>query len=307
MVTYTLTKTLIFGYMLLQKLNLLDKITVENFPSMLKQQTPLCVDKEYVLYDVLYESLFTNISVNETISYIINEIYQKNKLPQICSKTIFNRLLYKLTTEVSFQFNYSFLKQTNGCTMDGPLSVTLADIHMIRMETDIVVPIRPMFYKRYVDDIYNRCQKNTVDKLYDGLNNYHPKVKITIETNPLRFLDTEIIHNNGMMETRVHWKKTKLPTPWASNIPKRYKWNTITAELYRAKCISSNFTKMVTLIRNKFKSAGYPMRFVNSVLLIMFDVQIKWLTKKVKTLFKVKDKSLHQACKIYKGIYQCPA
>ena len=105
MVTYTLTKTLIFGYMLLQKLNLLDKITVENFPSMLKQQTPLCVDKEYVLYDVLYESLFTNISVDETISYIINEIYQKNKLPQICSKTIFNRLLYKLTTEVSFQFN----------------------------------------------------------------------------------------------------------------------------------------------------------------------------------------------------------
>ena len=33
-------------------------------------------------------------------------------------------------------------------------------------------------------------------------------------------------------------------------------------------------------------------------LLIMFDVQIKWLTKKVKTLFKVKDKSLHLACKV---------
>ena len=33
-----------------------------------------------------------------------------------------------------------------------------------------------------------------------------------------------------------------------------------------------------------------------------FDVRIKWLTKKVKILFKVKDKSLHQACKIYKGV-----
>ena len=33
-----------------------------------------------------------------------------------------------------------------------------------------------------------------------------------------------------------------------------------------------------------------------------FDVRIKWLTKKAKTLFKVKDKSLHQACKIYKGV-----
>ena len=29
---------------------------------------------------------------------------------------------------------------------------------------------------------------------------------------------------------------------------------------------------------------------------------VKWLTKKVKTLFRVKNKSLHQACKIYKGV-----
>ena len=68
----------------------------QSFPSMLKQQTPLSLDEEYVSYDV--ESLFTNIPVDETISYIINEIYQK-KLPQICSKTILKRLLYKLTTK----------------------------------------------------------------------------------------------------------------------------------------------------------------------------------------------------------------
>ena len=73
--------------------------------------------------------------------------------------------------------------------MGGPLSVTLADVHMIRMETDVVVPIRPIFYKQYLDDIYNRHQKNTVDKLYDGLNNYRPKARLTVETNPLGFLD----------------------------------------------------------------------------------------------------------------------
>ena len=28
---------------------------------------------------------------------------------------------------------------------------------------------------------------------------------------------------------------------------------------------------------------------------------MKWLIKKLKALFKVKDKSLHQFCKIYKG------
>ena len=74
-----------------------------------------------------------------------------------------------------FQFNYHLLKQTNGCTMSGPLSVTLADIHVIRMVTDAVVPIRPIFYKQYVGDIYNLPQKSAVDRLYDGLNNHHSK------------------------------------------------------------------------------------------------------------------------------------
>ena len=142
---------------------------------MLKDQEPLNPNEEYVSFDV--ESLFTNIPVDETINYIIKEIYQKKKLPQICSKTMFKRLLYKLTTEVSFQFNYKLFKQTDGCTMGGPLSVTLSDIHMMRMETDVVVPIRPIFYKRYVDDIYNRRQKNTCDVLYNAINNYHPKIK----------------------------------------------------------------------------------------------------------------------------------
>ena len=88
---------------------------------------------------------------------------------------------------------------------------------------------------------------------YVGLNNCPPKVKLTIESNPLRFLDTEIINNNGVIETRVHRRKTKLATLWTSNIPTRFKWFTIKAELYQAKHVSSNFTNEITSIRNKFK------------------------------------------------------
>ena len=36
-----------------------------------------------------------------------------------------------------------------------------------------------------------------------------------------------------------------------------------------------------------------------------FEMSIKWLTRKVKVLFRVKDKSLHQSCKIYKGVCSC--
>ena len=50
--------------------------------------------------------------------------------------------------------------------------------------------------------------------LYDMLNNYHPKIKSTIETNPQRFFDTEITHINSTIERWVQGKKRKLPILW---------------------------------------------------------------------------------------------
>ena len=104
----------------------------QEFASLIKDQPPLNDDEEYVSYDV--DSLFTNIPVTEIIEYIIHEIYREKKIPPICSKLAFKRLPLTLTTEYSFQFNNQLLKQIEGCTMGDPLSVTLADIHMIRMK-----------------------------------------------------------------------------------------------------------------------------------------------------------------------------
>ena len=57
----------------------------------LKQQDPLLPDEEYGSYNV--ESLFTNVLVHETINYILQEIYIKEKLLIICSKLIMKHLL----------------------------------------------------------------------------------------------------------------------------------------------------------------------------------------------------------------------
>ena len=77
-------------------------------------------------------------------------------------------------------------------------------------------------------------QKNANDKLFDGLNKYHPKVNVTIETIQIRFLDKKDIYNNGMIETSKPREKNKLSTPWASNITEK---KPIMAELYRTKYI----------------------------------------------------------------------
>ena len=81
----------------------------QDFAQLIREQPPLEDSKEYVSYDV--ESLFTNVSIHDTIIYILKEIYTHNKLPHICSKLIFKRLLLKLTTEHIY-FSVSVL-QTN--------------------------------------------------------------------------------------------------------------------------------------------------------------------------------------------------
>ena len=35
----------------------------------------------------------------------------------------------------------------DGCTMGGPLFVTFSDIYMVKMENDIVIPSKPIFYQ----------------------------------------------------------------------------------------------------------------------------------------------------------------
>ena len=103
-------------------------------------------NQEDVSYD--FESLVTNIPMQETISYITEQISTP-----ICSKLIFRRLLIKLAIEYTFKFNNRFLKQVDGCTMGGPLSVTFSDIYMIKTENDAVIPSKPIFHHRFVDDI----------------------------------------------------------------------------------------------------------------------------------------------------------
>ena len=99
----------------------------QEFPKLLQQQDLLSPNEEYLWYDV--ESLFTNVPIQETIDYILDEIYVKNKLPKICSKLIFKRLLLKLMTENTFMFIFDFYKQTDGCTMGGSLSAIFSDIY----------------------------------------------------------------------------------------------------------------------------------------------------------------------------------
>ena len=95
--------------------------------------------------------------------------------------------------------------------MGGPISVVFADIYMCKMEDDVVAPLKPIFYKRYVDDTYVRRKKNTTDALLKRLNTYHDNIKLTIEENPTKFLDTEIVKHNSAIITKVYTSIISFP------------------------------------------------------------------------------------------------
>ena len=64
---------------------------------------------------------------------------------------------------------------------------------------------------------------------------------MTIKVNPSKFLDTEIMIKNGIIETSVVVKQSKISNHWSQAVPKKYKQNTILGDLHRAHKISSNF------------------------------------------------------------------
>ena len=73
----------------------------------------------------------------------------------------------------------------------------------------------------------------------------------------------------------MYRKTTKLPVPWALNIPKRYKRNTINTDLYRAKRITLNLDNELVIIKKKFLAADYPHKFINIVINMFIEKEKK--------------------------------
>ena len=110
-----------------------------------------------------------------------------------------------------FTINNRLIKQVDGCPIGGPISAVFSDIYVCKMEEDIVIPANPIFYKRYIDETYVRRKKHETDKLFIDLTWYHENIKLTLEINPNKFLDTEIIHTNQGIKTQVYKKAKQLP------------------------------------------------------------------------------------------------
>ena len=64
----------------------------------------------------------------------------------------------------SFEFQETY-KQSDRCTIGGPMSVTFSDIYLKKLEIDKFRPTTLLFYKRFVDDVINMEKKAKPDSL----------------------------------------------------------------------------------------------------------------------------------------------
>ena len=63
--------------------------------------------------------------------------------------------------------------------------------------------------------------------VFEDVNAYHQNCNLTVEVNPSKFLDTELIREKGPILMQVFHKLNKFPVHWSSEVPIRYKCNAI--------------------------------------------------------------------------------
>ena len=143
-------------------------------------------NEEYVSYDV--DLQFTSIPLGETINFILDEIYIQKKLEPLCKKSVVKKLLIEFCKDCTFSLDCRLLRQVDGCSIGGSISVVLSNTFCVKIESDVVKPLKPKLYKCHVHDIYSKQINNKPDKLSEKFNNYHQKLKLEVDVSASKLL-----------------------------------------------------------------------------------------------------------------------
>ena len=162
------------------------------------------------------DSLFTTTPLEETTEIRTNELFKESEAVEDLSKTEFKELLSLVTKDSRFIFNGTLYKQINGVDIGSPLVLNLANVLLVCHEKNWVehcsVEYRPLYYRRYVDDIFvlfNSAEH--LKRFYSYLNSRHLNISLIVENekdNRMPFLDINIIREKDKFTTSVIHKPT---------------------------------------------------------------------------------------------------
>ena len=105
------------------------------------------------LFSCDFESLFTNINLDHAL-ILITEFVSKNFFNTDLTTVAFHKLLKFLFENNYFIFNSSIFKQIKGVAMGSKCAPSIANLYIYILEKNFLSIHKPLFYKRFVDDIF---------------------------------------------------------------------------------------------------------------------------------------------------------
>ena len=142
-------------------------------------------------------SLFTNIPLKETTNIICDELFKDKELISGMDKSVFRELLVLAMEETCFVFDGKLYKQCDGVSMGSSLGPHYANSFLCKHEkkwlNECPEHIKPLQYKRYVDDIFILTRdREHHQQFLDYMNSRHENISFTDEienNNCMAFLD----------------------------------------------------------------------------------------------------------------------
>ena len=221
-------------------------------------------------------SLFTNIPLVETTDIICNQLFKDQEFVSGMDKSVFRELLTLAMEETCFVFDGKLFKQCDGVSMGSPLGPTYADgflsYHEKKWIDECPDDIKPLKYRRYVDDIFVLCRdRDHHRKFLEYMNTKHDSITFTEElenNNKLPFLDVLVTRTDDGFVTDLYRKNTfsGVFTNFFSFLPIQFKASLVSTLLFRCQQLTSSsqkFHEEVMRLRSILAKNSYPLEFVD--------------------------------------------
>jgi hypothetical protein len=235
---------------------------------VLRDVHKFCVPHDSVILCADVRSLYPSIPIDFGLAAV------RNTLTRLNCFTPNDLELYLDLLEWVLRYNYCTFKgviyhQIKGTAMGTPVAPTYANIVLFDMEHPVLERYPPLFYRRYIDDLFVILSRIIANSFVTDFNSIHPSIQleaITIDSHGV-FLDilfklieydaTNLIVSHSLYQKPIN--KYQYIPPHSQHKPSVF-YNLILQELkrYHLLCESTDdFFTIVTAFRKRLTTRGY--------------------------------------------------